>query len=301
MFPRLALATAFAATGLFAQSNYPPQMPEARTEIYKSVDGIDLQAWIFEPDGHSASDRRPAIVFFFGGGWRSGTPAQFHEHSKYLASRHMVAIAADYRVQTRHGVTANQCVEDAKAAVRWIRSNALRLGVDPDRIAAGGGSAGGHLAAATATLPQHDDPAGDKSVSSLPNAMVLFNPSVVRAPIPGKFGGLEGRFDPFADRMGADPRSMSPYHHVHGGTSPAILFHGTADTTVDYRTVELFCEKMLALGNRCRLVGYEGQKHGFFNHGRGDGQAYYDTVRKMDEFLVSLGWLKGPPTIRPSE
>ena len=84
---------------------------------------------------------------------------------------------------------------------------------------------------------------------------------------------------------------MSPYHHVRAGLPPTIVFHGKADTTVAYKTVEIYAEKAAAAGNRCELVGYDGQAHGFFNYGRGDGAAYTDTVRRMDEFFVSLGWL----------
>jgi len=283
------------------QSNYPPNMPEARVETYKSVDDTDLKTWIFEPEGHKASDSRPAIVFFFGGGFRSGTPGQFHNQAKHLAARGMVAMSADYRVLSRQGVKANKCVEDAKSAIRWARANAARLGIDPNRIAAGGGSAGGHLAASTATLPGHDNPAEDSSTSSKPNALVLFNPGTVSAGIPGKFEFTPEQAAARAERMGATPESISPYHHVKAGIAPAIIFHGKADTTVPYKTAELFAERSKSVGGRSELVGYEGEAHGFFNHGRGDGSAYTDTVRRMDEFFVSLGWLEPSVSHKPSE
>lgn len=276
------------------QSNYPPHMPEARVETYKSVEGTELKIWIFEPDGHKASDSRPAIVFFFGGGWRQGTPGQFRHQAKHLAARGMVAMAADYRVLNRQGVKGHKCVQDAKSAIRWTRANAQRLGIDPNRLAAGGGSAGGHLAASTATLPDHDDPAGDKSISSKPDALALFNPGMVLASVPGKFELDKEQIASRAERAGVEPESISPYHHIKSGFPPAIIFHGKADTTVLYETAELFTEKVKSVGSRCELVGYEGEIHGFFNYGRGDGSAYTDTVRRMDEFFVSLGWLERP-------
>jgi acetyl esterase/lipase len=301
MLKRLALAAALSALTLAAQSNYPPSIPEAsRVETYKSVDGVDLKLWIFEPKGHTANDETPAIVFFFGGGWRGGTPGQFVEHSKYLASRGMVAMVADYRVSSRNQNTADKCVQDAKAAMRWVRQNALKLGIDANRVAAGGGSAGGHLAAAVAALPEHDDSAANFYISPVPNALVLFNPAVVLAPAKG-FEHLEERREELTERMGAPVESMSPYHHVRAGLPPTIVFHGKADTTVPYSTVEAFCNEMKAAGNRCELNGYEGQKHGFFNHGRGDNIPYRDTVRKMDEFFITLGWLEGEPTMAPTE
>ncbi|MYC68808.1 MAG: alpha/beta hydrolase [Acidobacteriia bacterium] len=283
------------------QSNYPPHMPEARVETYKSVEGTDLKIWIFEPDGHKASDSRPAIVFFFGGGWRQGTPGQFRHQAKHLAARGMVAMAADYRVLNRHGVKGHKCVQDAKSAIRWARANAKRLGIDPNRLAAGGGSAGGHLAASTATLPDHDDPAGDKSISSKPDALALFNPGMVLASVPGKFELDKEQIASRAERAGVEPESISPYHHIKSGFPPAIIFHGKADTTVLYRTAELFTEKVKSVGSRCELVGYEGEIHGFFNYGRGDGSAYTNTVRRMDEFFVSLGWLEPSVSDKPSD
>ena len=273
---------------LAAQNGYPPRMPEARAEVYKSIDGVDLHAWIFTPEGHVNADRRPAIVFFFGGGWRNGNPTQFREHSKHLASRGMVAVIADYRVASRHGVKAYQCVEDAKTAVRWVRASALRLGIDPDRIAAG--SAGGHLAAATAMLPSFDDPDDDKTVSPVPNALALFNPAVVMAPTEG-FEEIAQRRTELEDRIGAPMESFSPYPNIWKGAPPAVLFHGKADTTVPYKTADMFCHAMKAKGNRCDLEGYEGEQHGFFNFGRGDGSAFRSTLAKLDAFFVSLGWL----------
>lgn len=288
---KLLFALIACAFPLLAQLSYPPQMPEANQHVYRSIDGVDLRLYVFEPEGHVASDQTPAVVFFFGGGWNNGSPAQFHEHSKYLASRDMVSIAADYRVATRNGVKAYQCVEDAKAAMRWVRAHATEMGIDPNRIAAGGGSAGGHLAAATATLPLHDAPNANLSVSAQPNALVLFNPVTVTAPVDG-LGGFGN-----AERIGAPPESFSPYHHIPKNPFPAIIFHGKADTTVPYNTAEAFCAKWNAQGGRCELVGYNGKNHGFFNYGRDGNEAYMDTVRKMDRFFLSLGWLTGEPTL----
>ena len=202
----------------------------------------------------------------------------------------MVAMTADYRVNSRHGVKPVTCVADAKSCLRWIRSNAARLGIDPNRVVAAGGSAGGHLAAATATLPDFDEPGEDKAVSSVPDAVVLFNPALVLAPMDGLdlegFGTRVGK-----DRLGTEPSKLSPAHHVKAGTPPTIIFHGKADTTVPYVTAEAFATAMKKAGNRCELVGYDEQTHGFFNFGRGDGRYYRETLAAADRFLVSLGYL----------
>ena len=273
---------------------YPPEMPDARAEVYRSVDGVDLKAWVFEPTGHRADDRRPAIVFFFGGGWNGGSPGQFGPQASYLAERGMVAIVVDYRVRSRQGTLANVAVSDAKAAIRWVRAQATRLGVDPNRIAAAGGSAGGHLAAATATLPGHDVVGAEADVSSAPNALILFNPVLITAPLAGQPEEQEEKLENLRRKLGAEPESMSPYHHVRPELPPTLILHGENDKTVPYQQAELFAEAMIAAGNRCDLVGYPNQGHGFFNAHRSNNSAYRDTVGRMDDFLVSLGWLKKP-------
>ncbi len=271
-------------------------LAETRTEIYKTVGDVKLDLIIDFPEGWKATDQRPAIVFFFGGGWASGSTQQFANHARYLASRGMVAMAADYRVSSRHGVKAASCVADAKSAIRWVRTNAAKLGVDPQRIAAGGGSAGGHLAAATATLPGLDDPADDRRVSGVPNALVLFNPALVLAPVEGfDSQGFESRAT--ADRFGCAPQEISPAHHVKAGVPPTIIFHGKADTTVPYASAELFRDRMRKAGNRCELVGAEGQAHGYFNFGKNAHRYAFETLTAADTFLASLGWLTGEPAV----
>ncbi len=280
-------------------AQYPPDMSGARIVTYETVGGIELKLWIFNPDKHQITDARPCIVFFFGGGWRKGDPKQFEQHCRYLSARGMVAITADYRVASRHQVKANACIADAKSAIRWVRQHAKTLGIDPDRIAAGGGSAGGHLAASTATLTGFDDPSEDLTISAEPNALVLFNPALVLATVPGLYTvpaerqqDLMTRFD-----VGDDLKSISPVHGVKKGTCPTIIFHGTGDTTVAFETAELFTSKMRENGNQCQLFGYEGSPHGFFNYGKNDNGAFIDTVNKVDAFLVELGYLPPPPKV----
>jgi acetyl esterase/lipase len=263
---------------------HPPVIEGTKSETYRKVGDTELKIWIFEPVQKSAKPL-PAIVFFFGGGWVGGSPTQFEPQSRHLASRGMIAIVADYRVKTRQNAKPADCVSDAKACVRWVRANAARLGIDPQRIAVGGGSAGGHLAASTATLPGLDTAQDDKSVSCIPDALVLFNPGTVMAPFPGlDLKGFGAGLD--KAKFGCEPTEISPLHHVKKGTPPTIIFHGKADTTVPYTTVEKFAEVMKTAGNRCELIGYEGQPHGFFNKAK-----YAETLAATDAFLVSLGYL----------
>ena len=254
--------------------------------VFKEFDKDPLELNVFLPDGWSAGDKRAAIVFFFGGGWVGGNPSQFFPQSKYLASRGMVAISAQYRTRGSHGTAPVHCVHDGKSAVRWLRGHAAELGIDPERIAAGGGSAGGHVAATTGVISGLDDPGDDTSVSSRPNALVLFNPATDVSQI---------------QRWGEDRERGSPLQNVDPGDPPTIVFHGQADTTVPYRTAEAFCAAMVEAGNRCELVGYAGRPHGFFNYTR-SRTMYASTVWHMDRFLASLGFLDGEPSVgRPGD
>lgn len=283
--------------GRTTEADAPLHFEGARKEIYKTIGGVELALYVFEPPEHRREHRRPAIVFFFGGGWTGGTPRQFEPQCRYLASRGMVAMTAEYRVFSRHGTRAVKCVEDAKSAVRWVRAHARRLGVDAERIAAGGGSAGGHIAACAGIVPDFDAQGEDPSVSSVPNALVLFNPALVLAPIEGKEVISAERLASLEDRLGTRPRELSPFHHIRSGAPPTLILHGKADDTVPYRTAELFAEAMRTAGNRCALVGYADQGHGFFNFGRGGNANFIATTKEMDKFLASLGWLQGPPTV----
>ena len=269
------------------------------TETYKTIGDIALKMHLYMPSASPAAGKRPAIVFFFGGGWVGGNPDQFFPHCEYLASRGMVALSAEYRVRSRHETPALACVQDGKSAVRWIREHADRFGIDPNRVVAAGGSAGGHVAACTGVIAGLDDVAEDLVNSSVPNAMVLYNPVAATAPIAGDWVPTPEDFAKAVKRLGTGPMTISPAHHVRAGLPPTIVFHGLEDTTVRFSIVEEFTHRMKKAGNRCELIGYEGQSHGFFNYGRGDGSHYTKTVRAMDEFLRSLGYLEGPPRLAP--
>ncbi len=192
----------------------------------------------------------------------------------------MIAITADYRVKDRHNVQMVECVKDAKAAIAWVRENAQRLGIDPNKIAASGGSAGGHLAASTGTVSGFGS-------DERPNAMILFNPACTLAPIDGwqPRGAGTGLS---TTRLGAEAQAISPTHHIGPHTPPTLILHGKVDTTVPYESVVAFESVMKTAGRPCKLVGYEGAGHGFFNR----GADYSKTLAEADAFLVDLGWLK---------
>lgn len=260
----------------FAQTPQPDEQ-----HVYKTVGDVSLELHVFRPEYRDTDSPAPAIVFFFGGGWRNGSPQQFYPHCEHLAELGMVAMAADYRVESRHQTSPFDCVADGKSAIRWVRSHAAELGIDPDRIAAGGGSAGGHVAAAVATVEGLNTEGEDTSISCVPNALVLFNPVYDNGP------------DGYGyDRIGERYPEISPLHNIREGCPPAIVFLGTDDNLIPVATAEEFQRRMEAVGSRSELRLYEGQPHGFFNANREEGRYYRETVSEMDEFLTSLGFVR---------
>ena len=276
----LPLILLFAIPPMTIGAPVPPlEIAGTTAVVYKTIGETTLFLHIFNPKDHQPSDERPAVVFFFGGGWNGGTPTQFEHHSRHLASRGMVAMVADYRVKSRQGTTPKECVMDGKSAIRWVRENADKLGVDPNRIAAGGGSAGGHVAAAAGTVEGMEQPGENIRVSSQPNALLLFNPVYDNSPSGYGHSRVKDVYP-----------QISPMHNIKKDTPPTIVFLGTKDSLIPVATAKEYKQRMEAVGRRCDLHLYEGQPHGFFNYGK---QKYYlDTVDKMDTFLVSLNYIK---------
>lgn len=254
--------------------------------VYKSTPEGELKLHVFAPVGAGEGAMlRPCVVFFFGGGWKSGTFAQFVPQAEYLASRGIVAACADYRILSVHKTMPDKAVEDAKSAIRWVRGHAADLGVDATKVIAAGGSAGGHLAACTALVSAYDAESDDKALSAIPNALVLFNPAMNISTL-------------FKERGAGDSamtldmaEAITPNGFVTKNTPPAIFFFGTDDKLKV--GADEYVKKALAMGLRAEMWTAEGMPHGFFNK-----EPWIQvTTRKMDEFLKSLGYLKGEPML----
>jgi acetyl esterase/lipase len=256
-----------------------------RAYIYKTTDQARLFLYLYLPSDWQEGDHRAGIVFFFGGGWRQGTANHFSRQAQYLAERGMVAACADYRVKSRQNVLPDSCVEDAKSAVRWMRAHADELGLDPQRLMAAGGSAGGHLAACTATIEGFEADDEDETISSVPDALALFNPALdLSQDLPGiveRFGSMELA------------RALSPNLYIEEGLPPTVVFHGQDDAVVPVAQSESFAELMEEAGNCVELHIASGEGHGFFNR----SPWFERTLYRLDQFLASLGYLEGEPTV----
>ena len=240
----------------------------------------ELNLEVFTPDGELTTPL-PAVVFFFGGGWVKGNTQQFFPYAQHLIKRGMIAILADYRVQSRDENPPHDCVTDGKSAMRFVRAHAAELGIDPNRIAAAGGSAGGHVAAATACVERWDHPSDDASVSPRPNALALFNPVINNGP--DNYG---------YDRVGDYYKDFSPFHRIHKQWPPTTVMLGTEDALIPVPMMQEFAESIRAVGGRCDEHYYDDQPHGFFNY-KEEGNVYYDqTLQVLDDFMVSIGYLE---------
>jgi len=226
----------------------------SRVVTYKTIGDRELTLHIFQPKGFKPTDSRSAYVLFHGGGWRSGTPRRFYPYAASLVPKGFVGISVEYRL-TGRSTTVFDCVRDGRAAIRYIRRHAAELGIDPTRIAVGGGSAGGHVALGTALFDTEEHPDEDRSVSCRPDALVLM------------FAVLDTSKEGYGnDRIGEGWQRISPLHQIRSGMPPTLVFHGDQDSVAPYSILAAFCTKMEESGNTCKLVLEKGGKHGHLNN-----------------------------------
>lgn len=273
---------------LFISSALKLQAGPDKIIPFKQVaEGDALTLHVFFPPGHDVNKPVPGVVLFFGGGWVQGAPGAMYAQAQYLASRGMVAISAQYRTKSSHEVFPDTCVMDGRSAMRYVRAHAGELGIDPERLLAGGGSAGGHVAACTALKGAPDDPKDDLTVSPKPAALLLLNPVLDVGP--------EGYAHGMVKNHTPDWQAINPYTQADSGFPPVLIQFGTKDKILPVERVTAFEERMESLDVDCTLKVFEGAGHGFFNR-----PPYKDaTLYQMDLFLQKLGYLKGDSPLKP--
>ena len=268
------------------------QSPAAGTEpavyVFASPGGTDLKAYVFTPKAQEPGGKRAGIVIFHGGGWSEGEPSWAFGRASHFAERGLVAVAAQYRLSDGKTITPLDAMADARAVIRWMRTQSATLGLDPSRIVADGWSAGAHLAASAAIFD--DPPAGANRPSAAPNVLVLVSPAVA----------LES--DGWARRLLGSKTNISevsPDVHVRRGLPPTIILQGSADSVTPLPGVKRFCDRMIAAGNICELHVYEGFGHLFTPAGIPDtGQpapdpaTRADALAKAERFLKSRGYIR---------
>lgn len=257
-----------------------PPAPLGEKVIYKTVGDRQLALYILKPTTASTA-LRPAIVFFHGGGWRKGAPGLLNDQSEILSQRGIICIQAEYRLIKGDSQPPEVCIEDAISAMRWVRAHAKELGIDPERIGAGGGSAGGHLSAFLGNMSGFDAATDDKSVSYVPQALILFNPVIDNGPQGYGYKLVGERYKEF-----------SPYHNVRKGAPPTLILSGDKDKLVAVPMLKDFQRQMTENGDRCEVVIYPGGGHGFYRKKDANGVYFQPTMDEIQKFLASLGWLE---------
>ena len=216
--------------------------------VYGTGGGVDLELDLYSPEGLSSPV--PGVIFVHGGGWRSGKRQDYQLYTTRFARHGYVVATITYRLREA-GYFPN-CVEDAKCAVRWMRANAARINVDPDRIAVIGGSAGGHLAMMvgySSDVPELEGTGGHEGVSSAVQAVVDIYGPVDFSVYPERNHNLvttflQGTYD---ERTGVYVKA-SPITHVDSSDPPTLIIHGTIDTLVPVTQSDILAEEFQELG-----------------------------------------------------
>jgi acetyl esterase/lipase len=256
----MASVTALCAAGL----TVPDDVIFERNIDYAPITGMQLN--LARPK--SGEGPFPAVVCIHGGGFRAGTREGYDPLCIKLAQQGYVAITVSYRL-----APASQfpdAVHDCKAAVRWLRANASKYHVDVRRIAATGGSAGGHLAqflGVTAGLKEFEGDGGNAGESSSVSCVVNFygpsdftksyGKSVDAAEVLPLFLGGD------LDHERARHIRASPLYWVTPDAAPTLCIHGTEDKYVAYEQAVWLIERLKACGVEAQLLTLEGAGHGF--------------------------------------
>jgi len=252
-------------------------MPAGKSYTYKESGGKPRQLEMFFPPNHDPSKAKvPGVILFHGGGWGSGSLTAFRSTCAYFASRGLVCATADYQLTSEAknekmpagGSRKRLCVTDAKSAIRWFKQHATELGIDPKRIIAGGGSAGGHISALATLNPGLNDPADPKDIDTSVVAYLWFNPAFVTP---------EEKDD-----------AINVMQFVTTNLPPAIVFFGDKDHFLKgWDSAEA---KWRSLGNQTLdLEIAHGVGHSFYAREPWESL----TLIAADQFLVKLGLLTG--------
>ncbi len=245
------------------------------TFIYKKVDSTELKMEVIFPKNSNSKKLRSAIAFFYGGGWVTGTTSQFAPQAEHYAKKGYVTFLIEYRIRSRNKTTPFESLKDAKSAIRYIKKNALQFNVDSAKIIACGGSAGGHLAAATALISGYNDCQDDTTISTKPEALILFNPVIDNGPKGYAY-----------DRIGNQYKKFSPLYNIQKDAPPTIILIGTKDQLIPLTTIDKYKLKMDSVGSFCEVRTFKDQKHGFFNYWHSDN--YNKTLEDVDAFLHKI-------------
>jgi len=238
--------------------------------VYGEIDGqkLLLDSYFPQQSGRAAL---PVVLLVHGGGWSGGDKADFSEMAAFLAQEGYACFSINYRLVEEQANRYPAALDDVQRAVRWVRANANSYGLDAQRIAAIGASAGGHLVALLGTTETrlNDDPALAQ-YSSRVNAVVdLFGPVDLTRPFPaaGSGGNVQALVDAFLGQPAASvpelAREASPVFHLDSQTAPFLIFHGDQDALVPVEQSRQFHQALQSAGIDSTYVEFKNEGHGF--------------------------------------
>ena len=238
---------------------YDRETPEPDlTECFAKPGGQELLADVFLPD--KAKHTGAAVVFVHGGGWNAGERQAFLWHAHRLSLRGYVCCTIDYRLTDTAPFPA--AVEDCQAAVRWLRKNAERLSISPDRIGAVGSSAGGHLVACLGALDDERE-----EISAKVNCVVDVHGVHDFLSLAENAGQVKPGWEAFIGGTITERRDLwvqaSPALHVDANSAPMLVVHDPDDSTVPYDQSLLLANALMAASRPLRFLPSPGSGHGF--------------------------------------
>lgn len=234
--------------------------------VFGTGGGRELQCDIYQPPasaGPAPDSGRPCVILVHGGAWRQGDRSQLRGYGIRLGLAGYVGVAIEYRLTPESPWPAQ--IHDVKAAIRWVRASADRLGIDPARIAIEGNSAGAHLAllaAGTANDPDFEGEGGNPGVDASVAAVMAIYPPVLFA----HGERLAGSVPLAALSDAADvevARLASPLSFAGPGFPPTLLVHGTTDEVVPAKGTLLFYEALIKARVPVEMHIYAEQPHAF--------------------------------------
>lgn len=233
---------------------------------YAGQAGLEHKIFVFRPAWDGPDRELPGLVLFHGGGWNEGKAEQFNRQARFLADRGYVVFLPEYGLSS-DGMTPRDSMQDAATAWLAIRKQAPTYNLALDQLSAGGGSAGGHLAATLAMSTPLREPASLPK----PRSLILFNPVIDNGP------------DGYGyQRVAAYWKDFSPVDNIASDHPDTLIMVGDQDDYVPVTTAQRYCSLVSQTGAACDLFVDPGQKHSWFN-GKGFETTLSLTTRFLDQ------------------
>jgi acetyl esterase/lipase len=251
--------TAGDALAVMTATEIPDGVRYVPDQVY-GHDGHDLTMHLFSRE--DPGERRPGVVLIHGGGFVEGFAEMLLRYAAHLAAAGYVTASIEYRLAGESPFPAS--LEDSKCAVRWMRAHADEIGLDAERLAVAGNSAGGYLAAMVGSTPGlHEGRGGSPEASSAVAAVVLWYPAIdIRPSITSELAGIAVAAY-FGRTPGEDEAAAASPVTFAAAAPPTLTLTGAADPIILVDQLRDYHARLAAAGVPERLVEFAGLGHSF--------------------------------------